>query len=518
MVSVKPDPDGNDTEHASDQEHNPKVWSGIISTGQSLAVGFDAPLSSPTDPAPGALKLHDPSGEYDLKHPDSPYLTLAPLQEPFRASGTDTYPGNIDGKTPHSAFTRQLYFLLKSEKHRRLVGLSDEHARELCSRYATTVHTAVGKNGASMSQIRKQGESNSYAASMFEARALTRLAAQERTGLSYDVILLTHGETDAMNPNHQYGEEILQMQADYEEDLADITGRRSEPVLILSQQNTSPPWWEGISEQVDVMWRVQGKSGGKVVCSGPKYQYGYVGGLHLDAPGYDRLGEKYAEVFWRCLVTSKQGRGDGFTPLHPQSVEMRGPRQILVRFNVPAPPLVWDDFLPIPHKERHQAWTRGRGFEVRDAAQNEVGIDAVTIVDEGESIMILLDKDQEPELTVCYAMTQDADGFPIGFAGGSGRGRMGHLRDSNKVTSCSATTLSCQVENGSREFLRCSSSWGGVAQFDLVQPGGNAILAFDELCPEKAYLGKPWSGPSGIHDLEIAHNLRNYCVSFITKT
>ena len=509
-----------DDDRDAGKSHPSQTRSGILSTGQSLAVGFDARLPHPTLPVPNALKLHDELNKYNISDAPAPTLSLVPLQEPFRPHGDNNYPKNIEGKTPHSAFVSQFLFLLDSSHHCASLGLADEDVSALRSRYSKTAHTAVGKGGAPMSEICKNGTSNSYAASLFEARACNRLLSQRDERLVFDVILLTHGETDAINPNREYGEQIIQMQQDYATDLAAITGQENEPVLILSQQNTVPPWCDAISEQVDVMWRVQARSGGKVVCAGPKYQYGYArGGLHLDAPGYDRLGEKYAEVFWRWLVGKLLRTDDGFYPLSPRSVEAAGKQRIVVEFQVPSPPLTWDEFLPTPHHTKHQAWVRGRGFEVRDAAGQEVTIQEVEILEDGESVAVVLAEEQNSGLMLSYAMTQDAHGFPNGFVGGTGEGKMGHLCDSNDLESASTEVLGCRLEDGSREVLLCDGTWKerDRALWDLIEPGGNAIVEIDEADGRRATLGHEWAGSSGVHNLKVSHSLRNYCVAFIAR-
>ena len=139
----------------------------------------------------------------------------------------------------------------------------------------------------------------------------------------------------------------------------------------------------------------------------------------LTAEGYDRLGDKYGEVYYEFVVL----RHD-WQPLQPVSVGRTG-KVITVNFHVPAPPLAWDDGVPAPHRAVHTAWANGRGFEVQNRT-GDVRIVATAI--RGNSVEISLADDPGPAgLVVRYAMTQDG----VGPQGGRAGGRVGQLRDSD---------------------------------------------------------------------------------------
>jgi hypothetical protein len=104
---------------------------------------------------------------------------------------------------------------------------------------------------------------------------------------------------------------------------------------------------------------------GLVICTGPKYQYPYASdGVHLTAHGYDRLGEKYAEVYHHAVVL-----GEAWQPLQPVSATASG-NVVSVRFNVPVGPLAWDETL-VPPQGVQASWANGRGFEVTLAGAPE---------------------------------------------------------------------------------------------------------------------------------------------------
>lgn len=199
------------------------TWHGIIGTGQSLSVGFQGDLFEPTSAAPGGLKLYDKDNKSGGKS-DAPSLQAIPLTEPIRPIpkfGAKFYPDNIAGLSPHHGMTCAIDQLIAGNEN--------------VAKPYVTAHTVVGSGGATMQVIRKDGDSNAYKASMFEAKAFQRLAEEQGCDLVYDAIVLTHGESDAVLNNEKYAEEVMKMQKDYAEDLKIITGQTKDPVLILSQ-------------------------------------------------------------------------------------------------------------------------------------------------------------------------------------------------------------------------------------------------------------------------------------------
>jgi hypothetical protein len=166
-------------------------------------------------------------------------------------------------------------------------------------------------------------------------------------------------------------------------------------------------------------WNASRVRPGEIVCVGPRYQYSYAAdGVHLDALGYDRLGEKYGQVYFERLV-----RGHDWQPLAPVRVQRRADL-ISVEFHVPVPPLVWDESLPSPHGPETPAhpWAKGRGFELwADGAP--VAIDSVEIA--GTRVDIRATGAPASKLVVRYAATAVARPRKLGSW------RWGQLRDSD---------------------------------------------------------------------------------------
>src|SRR5262249_11863076 len=147
-------------------------------------------------------------------------------------------------------------------------------------------------------------------------------------------------------------------------------------------------------------WRAALEHPGEIVCTGPKYQFPYAPDhVHLVTPGYEQLGEKYAQLYFETVV---QGRP--FQPLQPLATE-RSENVVRVRFHVPVPPLRWNDALPSPHQKGFPEWAAGRGFELRTATER-VAIERVAI--DGDSVSIAAAGALPASgLFVGYALTSD---------------------------------------------------------------------------------------------------------------
>jgi hypothetical protein len=399
-----------------------RLWdyTGIIGTGQSLSVGAEAGNITPkaTRQADANLKLSLGSATVPPFNPNDAALSLVPLVEPIRAPNPgfpSAYPGNLDGESPHTAMAAEITALAKAG------GLSD----------FVTIHSVVGESGQAMSVIDKNAtevvdasggtSGRAYAASLFEARAIHRLAADKTYGVG--AIFLTHGESDAGNAN--YASDMLQLWTDYNADLAAITGQTKPIPLFTSQQHGIYKYAAGQAPRnIDISTMLQWRAGlehpEKIVCTGPKYQYPYSPDfLHLVPLGYELMGEKYAEIFYSHVVL-----GHPWQPLQPLADTLtRSGRVITVDFHVPFPPLAWDDVLPKPHQVDLTEWARGRGFEVRTGS-TRVTIESVELLDEN-TVQITCGADVPAGSTLGYAATSD------GAAISGVSPRWGQLKDSD---------------------------------------------------------------------------------------
>ncbi len=393
-------------------------YTGIIGTGQSLAVGAEARNITPkaTMPVDNNLKLSLGTVTVPPFNSEDAALSLAPLTEPLRPFAVgypSAYPGNMYGESPHAAMAAQITALAKAG------GLPD----------FVSIHTAVGESGQGMTVINKAAVEvttngtmgRAYAATLFEARAIERLAAEKTYGIGG--IFLTHGESDAGNGN--YTNAMVQLWTDYNADLKAITGQTETIPLFTSQQHGIYMYVAGqaprnIDISTTLQWRASLDHPDKIVCTGPKYQYPYAPDFtHLVPVGYELMGEKYAEVFYSHVVLGKPWK-----PLQPlgDTVTRTG-RVITVDFHVPVPPLAWDAVLPKPHQVDLTEWAQGSGFEVRSGA-TRLAIESVEILDD-DTVQITCAADVPAGSTLGYAATSDGAAIS-GFSP-----RWGLLKDSD---------------------------------------------------------------------------------------
>jgi hypothetical protein len=266
-----------------------------------------------------------------------------------------------------------------------------------------------------------QSTGRAYAASLFEARAIERLATARGETYGIGAIFLTHGESDSGNP--QYEQQMLDLASDYNADLRAITGQTEPILLFTSQQHPygfSAGMRSGYSVATDAEWKIAVNHPDQAVCTGPKYQYPYfTDQLHLVSRGYDLLGEKYGEVYFQKVVL-----GNDWKPLQPTNVERAG-AVITVRFDSPVPPLAWDEAIAAPFQGTLLTeWRNGRGFEVR-MGETPITINSVEIA--GDTVQITCAADVPAGATLGYAATSDG----VEITGVSHR--RGQLKDSDPL-------------------------------------------------------------------------------------
>ena len=417
------------TAGAGDSVFNaPWNWSGVIGTGQSLAVGqYGTPAKATTQPY-NNLKLSTGSAAWPL-NPNDATFKMVPLTEPIGRASTSypsSYPTNIAGETPHTAMGDQITALAMSSAGRDYVNVQGEFGENgQCLTYLLKNAPQSGVNG------------HAYQATLIETQAITRLA--KAAGKTYGVAALTvtHGECDAGNSN--YESQLFGLLQNYDTDIAAITGQMQPLLMIVSQQNST----NNQSASTLAQWKIGVDHPTDVVCSGPKYQYPtYTDGVHLITDGYEMLGEKYGQIYFQRVVL-----GQPWQPLQPVSADRTGTRQVNVHYHVPVSPLVWDTSLSVPNAN-FAAWKNGKGFEVR---ANNTAVTINQIVISGDTVQITVASDLPASgVTVGYAMTSQ-DGTTKSQTNSGGNGwtgtlRWGLLRDSDPFVG--STTKRAQPNYG----------------------------------------------------------------------
>ncbi len=491
-------PDGSPVDGAPDAPPAvaPFDWVGVIGTGQSLSTGYlsGAAVSS-TQPFQNK-KLIDkgPSPQYPADGKNAVY-ELVPLTEPFRGGvggyGDDQYPNNITGETPNSGTANELSALWLARTGKDYV----------------TLHSAVGWSGHGLAFIDKRGQNGTvgraYPGSLAEARAFTAMAKAAGKTFGYGAVTMTHGESDATNTDYAAG--LSRLIDDYNDDLKSITGQTRDVVLLVSQQSTLVGGENGSAVQV---WKAGKDHPARIVCTGPKYQYAYADdALHMPAASYRAIGVKYAEIFDEVV-----NKGRAWKPVQPKMVSRSG-KVITVEFDVPSPPLAWDETLAPPHQAAHTTWAQGRGFEVRSGG-GEVAIAKVELASPTSvAITLVPDLGATAPLTVGYAITQDGSNFQ----GGRPEGLRGQLRDSDGLVGYDEETIMVNVTNGSSTASATKSgAFSGRGVRDVVTgagvPAGMIISA--KPSGDAITLSAPWPGASGVATIKVHHDLHNYAVHF----
>jgi hypothetical protein len=472
---------------------SPHDWVGVIGMGQSLSVGWDAPAVD-TNASFDNLMLRDNGADpkYPLEDSATAAWSAEPLANPIRVASAGTGPGYSDGQYPNNIWhSGDTYGETPHVAMANAISWTCQARGDEC----VTAHTVVG-NGALDNH--KKG-TRQYQGAVNEAKVFKALA--DAAGKSYGVgaVVLTHGETDAFNPS--YGTGVYELIQDLDTDLKAVTGQSQDVILIASQQSSTAAGWGTTSGSAVQIWKAAFDHPGEIVISGPKYQYGAYG-LHMAAGGYERIGEKYGEVF-DLIVNQKVD----WRPVGPKSVSRTG-AVITIEMDVPNPPLVWDENLSKPHQSAHSAWSEGRGFEVIDQAKNELEIASVAI--DEDSIVLTLAEEPAPgtSLKVGYALTPDTD---EAYQGGTALGPHGQLADSDTFQG-NPETIEANVTSGSTAVTGLSFH---RAPFDLVSgdelPQGTILLDRNW---DSGTLSQAWAGATGKATLTFQHNHRNYCVHF----
>jgi hypothetical protein len=487
----------------------PFDWVQIISTGQSLSVGASG-LPVDVRPQPFQnLMLSDvsPAPAYDNV---GDMLSLVPLRSPLRAVApvSGAYPNNIYGETASEGLANQVSALSIARDGKDYV----------------TIATAVGQGGRKLEYLNKQagmpypvkpttgmGDRLAYWASMYEATHLKELAIAQGKRFGTGAVFLTHGESDAhilavTTPAAEYEAGLVKLARDYDADLRAITGQSVKIPFFTSQQGTFPVVADAIPTTTNTLWSVSVKYPGEIVCVGPKYQYEYSADhVHLTAPAYERLGEKYAEVYYHTVLQGRRWR-----PLEPVQVTRSG-KEIAVDLYVPYPPLSFDTAVSSAHQSMNNPWRRGKGFEVVTAAGAKLEIESVMIM--GNTVKIVLTQlPPAGALTIRHAIVQDLDG-PLG---GLPEGRHGLLRDSDPFVPRDATTIAVTFTIGSNILTATTpGAFTRVTEHDRIAIAGmteeRIVVAH---AGDTLTLSGPVTAPAANAMAAIASDQRNYLVHF----
>jgi hypothetical protein len=264
-----------------------------------------------------------------------------------------------------------------------------------------------------------------YARGMAQVVAARDLA--KSLGKSYVVraVANVHGESDHAEKSTRYHADLVQWQADYENDIKALTGQ-TEPVPMFQSQISS---WTKMMRGTETS-AIPGAqlaahlgSNGKIILVGPKYHLQYSkDGVHLTSEGYRHMGEDYAKAYRRVVLEGKR-----WEPLRPISTT-REDAVITVKFVVPEPPLVLDTNLVSD--------PGSYGFEYSDSSASSPTVTKVEVTASDTVVITLSSAPTGDDRHLRYAFTGVR-----GARSGPQTGARGNLRDSDATRSRSGHRL-----------------------------------------------------------------------------
>lgn len=257
-------------------------YSGIISTGQSVAMGMAPALT--TEQPYGNLMPEGGTEQWN-------FTSLVPLVE----NGSET---------PSSSIANSLH----------------EHTGK------DYVVTLSALSGAALSSIEKG--TDPYERALGQVEQVTEILGPEYYHV--DLITLIHGESDAVLLTADYDRSVARLQKDYEADLQHITCQTTPVPLYLNQMSSWSHY--GLNESdIPLQQLAASRDYPHVYLVAPTYPYVFEDGTHLTAESSRLLGYQFG----------KAAATPDWSPLQPVDVDREG-TNITIRFGVPHPPLVLD--------------------------------------------------------------------------------------------------------------------------------------------------------------------------------
>lgn len=261
-----------------------------------------------------------------------------------------------------------------------------------------------------------------YANGLAQVSAAVAIAAMNGQSHAVRGLAIVHGESDHLANNLAYADDLLAWQSDYEADVAAITGASGPLPLFLCQMSSFTKYGSASSRIPAAQLAAARARPDRVFVVGPKYFLPYTDGVHLTGDGERWLGEYYAKAYRKVLID-----GERWSPVQPREVTRDG-AVITIRFQVPAPPLVFDELL-VSNPGNY-------GFEFSDASGAPPAITEVALVDAVTVRVTLASAPVAGNRRIRYAHTGVA-GQPAGPLTGA----RGNLRDSDATASLNGYLL-----------------------------------------------------------------------------
>ena len=256
----------------------------------------------------------------------------------------------------------------------------------------------------------------SFTVGMAQVAAGAMIAAIQGETFALRAVAIIHGESDHIAKNLGYADDLLAWQSDYETDAVAITGQLHPVPMFLCQVSSHTAFNSATSPIPRAQLEAARARPDRIFVVGPKYFLPYVDGVHLSGMGERWLGEFYAKAYRRVLI-----EGTPWKPLAPATITREG-AVITIGFEVPAPPLVFDELL---------VTNPGNfGFEFYDSSGAPPTVMEVALVDASTVRVTLAAAPTSGNRRIRYAHTGG-----VGQPAGPMTGARGNLRDSDATPS-----------------------------------------------------------------------------------
>lgn len=390
----------------------------VLSTGQSLALGFNAfPILSTSQP------YHNLSLSSNFLGVDPPFIDL---QE-------------INGhESPSSGLANSLH-VLDSASGTVVIGMHASSGAPYLD-----LKKGTGPWLQAMTQVTRTNQT---------AHALDSNATYFPVGVT-----VVHGEADNNAGRAAFYQGYLEeWQRDYEHDIDSILGSPVGIPLFVSQMNTG---WSG--EMAVAQLNAHKANPGKIILVGPKYQYRYFDGLHLNNNESKHLGEMLAKV-----INEVSLKGYTWNPLMPTAVNRNG-NVIVVQYHIPFGTLDIDttSVAKRPHL----------GFEFVQTGGNNVSIVDVALINNASQVQITLSgipTGSNQLLRYAYTCYAGGTGFPACGNAADSMNVGGNIRDMDSTVSQAIGSTGMPLYNWSVAFEEPVS--GPMA---IESPSVNQLFVF----------------------------------------
>lgn len=227
-------------------------------------------------------------------------------------------------------------------------------------------------SGRSIAQLSKRDGTGEYERATQAMRQAKRVAGAEGGSYAVSAIFWLQGEYDysetngGRNDKAYYKDKLRRLRDDLDMDAMAISGQQRPPAFLSYQTDAKSSVKDGSLAVGMAQWELSKEEPGWYLV-GPVYPYTDKG-VHLSANGYRWFGQMLGKVYQRVVVERK-----GWVPLAPRSATGSA-RQVLIDFQVPHPPLVFDE----PYLGHQAREVKNKGFMLHDD-KGEVPIEAVEL-------------------------------------------------------------------------------------------------------------------------------------------